>query len=321
MDEYGKLGWAIVLAAGDGTRLSSLTRDASGLVTPKQFCSLRGGRSLLCDAIERAGRLVERDRIVVIVAARHERWWRRDLASIPVENRVLQPSNKGTAAGVLLPLLSIVGRDPDADVFLVPSDHHVEREDVLAATMREGFARVRQHAQEILLFGMPPLGPETEYGWIVPCRGDVPAPRVETFVEKPEPSVAARLFEGGALWNSFLLAASAKTLLARYHEHMPVLLAELLHATHESGEVLANLYERLETRDFSRDLLQGCEEDLRVLPVPACGWTDLGTPERVAACIGERTANESAADTGEPRCFDLARAVSRAWKASHGVAV
>ena len=289
-------------------------------MTPKQFCSLRSGRSLLSDARSSAPRaLVARERIVVIVAARHERWWRRDLADLPAENLVVQPLNKGTAAGVLLPLLSIVGRDPHAHVVLVPSDHHVEREDVLAAAMRRGSAYVREHPREIVLFGMPPQGPETEYGWIVPSGKDVAATRVETFVEKPAPPQAARLFEQGALWNSFLLTASAKTLLARYHEHMPELLDELVHATHESSDVLADLYARLEMRDFSRDLLQGCEEDLWVLPVPACGWTDLGTPERVAACVGD--VPSSASGAGEPRCFDLARAVSGIAQAPHGVAI
>ena len=35
--------------------------------------------------------------------------------------------------------------------------------------------------------------------------------------------------------------------------------------------------------DFSRDLLERSSRVLRVLVVPASGWTDLGTPARVAA--------------------------------------
>ncbi len=38
--------WAVVLAAGDGTRLASLTTDSAGKAVPKQFCSLTAGRSL-----------------------------------------------------------------------------------------------------------------------------------------------------------------------------------------------------------------------------------------------------------------------------------
>ena len=43
--------WAVVLAAGEGTRLASLTRDALGNSVPKQFCSLNGGSALVHDAL------------------------------------------------------------------------------------------------------------------------------------------------------------------------------------------------------------------------------------------------------------------------------
>jgi len=46
--------WAIILAGGDGTRLRSLTTDETGVSVPKQFCSLRGDRSLLHEALARA---------------------------------------------------------------------------------------------------------------------------------------------------------------------------------------------------------------------------------------------------------------------------
>jgi mannose-1-phosphate guanylyltransferase len=67
--------WAIVLAGGEGSRLHSLTTDNSGNTVPKQFCSLRGGQSLLNEALQRAASIVEPDHICVIVAAQHRRWW------------------------------------------------------------------------------------------------------------------------------------------------------------------------------------------------------------------------------------------------------
>ena len=38
---------AMVLTAGDGSRLSTLTRDSAAVPVPKQFCSLKGGVTLL----------------------------------------------------------------------------------------------------------------------------------------------------------------------------------------------------------------------------------------------------------------------------------
>src|SRR5574341_1084165 len=93
--------WAIVLAAGDGTRLRELTGDV-----PKQFCRLAGERSLLALALARAGRVAARERTLVVVAERHRRWWAGELAGHPAENVLVQPENRGTAAGILLPLLA-----------------------------------------------------------------------------------------------------------------------------------------------------------------------------------------------------------------------
>jgi mannose-1-phosphate guanylyltransferase len=47
----------------------------------------------------------------------------------------------------------------------------------------------------------------------------------------------------------------------------------------------SELYGRLPELDFSRHVLEGAEQSLRVLPVPPCGWSDLGTPKRVAEAL------------------------------------
>jgi hypothetical protein len=44
-------------------------------------------------------------------------------------------------------------------------------------------------------------------------------------------------------------------------------------------------YERLPHIDFSRDVLEVFSSSLRLMRVPACGWSDLGTPKRVAQTL------------------------------------
>ena len=50
--------WALVLAAGEDSRLRSLTTVPSGTSIPKQFCSLHDGPSLLHEALQRARAVV-----------------------------------------------------------------------------------------------------------------------------------------------------------------------------------------------------------------------------------------------------------------------
>jgi mannose-1-phosphate guanylyltransferase len=133
--------WGIVLAGGEGRRLQSLTRDEQGRVVPKQFCSFLGTQSLLRSAIDRMAEVVERQRIIVVVAASHRRWWQRELVDIEPENILVQPVNRGTACGVLLPLAHLAARDPEARVVVAPSDHFVEDE--------PGYASSLQHAVEL----------------------------------------------------------------------------------------------------------------------------------------------------------------------------
>jgi mannose-1-phosphate guanylyltransferase len=304
--------WALVLAAGEGSRLASLTTGLDGRCTPKQFCSLNGGRSLLGDALARAARLVPRERILVVVARQHEALWRHELAGHPAHNVIVQPGNRGTAAGILLPLVVLRARDPQASVYVVPSDHFVADEARLAAAARAALGELRASGHAVTLLGIAPDAPETGYGWILPgpAAGAGAARRVERFVEKPERAAAHLLLDEGGLWNSFLMVAGVDGLLALAERRLPGLAFALHASLVAGGDALDLLYADLPVHDFSKHVLQGGEDELRVLPVPHCGWSDLGTPERVLACLDAleaRAATRGRRAGGAPRSTAAAR--------------
>ena len=248
---------------------------------------------MLRDALTRAESLVPKDRIVTVVAARHRRWWEAELKEFPSENVVIQPENKGTAAGLLLPLMEILRRDADAEVLVLPSDHYVADETVLKMAFLAALPAAHEAFQRVVLLGITPDQADTEYGWIVPMpRGKEFVCGVERFVEKPELGIAMRLFREGGLWNSFMFAASGHTLLYLFQEILPDLLSPFLPRLFDvsprwNSVALAELYQKLPTYDFSRHLMEKASHHLGVLPVPPCGWSDLGTPERVRRCLAE----------------------------------
>jgi len=243
--------------------------------------------------LERAGRIVSRGRVVTIVAEKHRSLWGDLLRDQPAANVVVQPSNRGTAAGILLPLLRVHQRDPQATVSVLPSDHYVRHEDVL----RRSIARALDLAERslrVVLLGMTPEGADPDYGWIVPGREEPGgARRVARFVEKPGPALAAELYRQGASWSSFMLAAKASLLLSLFQRLAPRTFSLMTRAVWEGGsdpKALEEAYASLDSLDFSHDLLERMAPRLRLLEVPPCGWTDLGTPARLAQWVGEPAA-------------------------------
>jgi len=284
--------WAIVLAAGDGTRLANLTRDARGNAVPKQFCSLNGGASLLQESMHRARRLLPRERLCVIVAEQHRRWWGPTLWALPASNIIVQPRNCGTANGILLATLSILERDPLARIVFLPADHYVRDERALAASLREAATLLTRNLDGLTLVGIEPEHADPELGYIVPGRELVDGTRgVARFVEKPDLATARALLDHGALWNSFIFAARGPALLGLMRERMPEIVDRMQTALARDarlgsgGRALRELYAELPIVDFSRTVAQGAENALRVITAPACGWSDLGTPERVAEVL------------------------------------
>jgi mannose-1-phosphate guanylyltransferase len=56
---------------------------------------------------------------------------------------------------------------------------------------------------------------------------------------------------------------------------------------------LVEFYAGIQALDFSRQILERHAERLRVIRVPPCGWTDLGTPHRVASTVRDITIHSS----------------------------
>jgi mannose-1-phosphate guanylyltransferase len=284
--------WALVLAGGEGRRLEQLTTEASGRATPKQFCSLAGGKSLLEETLERANGVCDAAHICVVVTEHHREWWSGLLRDLPADNIIVQPAGRGTAHGILLPALHIQARDPDAVIVVLPSDHYVHDEIVLRRAMKGAIARAKRRPQQLFLLGIQPDESDTELGYVVakmPLVGRCGP--VSQFVEKPTAwSDISRLRLQGALWNSFIFAGSAAGLISLYPQKFDADIATMRAAIardrdSDSSWATKWLFESLANADFSREVLTGQEASLQLVAVPSCGWSDLGTPTRLARTL------------------------------------
>src|SRR5580658_545985 len=156
----------LILAGGDGRRLGALTIDGDGVSTPKQYCSLSGGDSLLQVTLKRALELVPREHILVVVSEQHRRWWECQLSGLPASNVIVQPCNRGTGIGVLLPLLVLEKHVPNGTVVCLPSDHYIADEEVLVRSLRQAAELPAVDCAKLTLLGIQPSAVDSGLGYM-----------------------------------------------------------------------------------------------------------------------------------------------------------
>jgi mannose-1-phosphate guanylyltransferase len=280
--------WGIILAAGEGTRVSSFLTKLCGGRGIKQFCAVMGGRTLLQDTVARVEKLIPRERILVIVDYRHRSEASEQLGEWPEGNLIYQPTNRETAPGILLPLAHVLHRDPKSNIVVFPSDHFIIDEQTFMAEVARALGATRRFPEDLILLGLTPDRPEDCYGWIETQKKTRKEQirRVQRFWEKPSIADAEQLMARGALWNIFVFAVRARTLWEMTRRALPE-----LHSTFESIRLLLSSsqaqlfieksYETMPTVNFSKAVLEPLAACLRVVAVPDVGWSDWGCPERI----------------------------------------
>jgi mannose-1-phosphate guanylyltransferase len=285
--------WAIILAGGEGVRLRSLTRMIAGDERPKQFCAVIGDETLLQQTIRRVAPLVQAERTKVVLTRKHEQYFTEmDAAAI------VQPDNRGTAPAILYSLLSIANDNPLANVALFPADHHFSDEGAFNEHVAAAYQAVREQPELVILLGILPAGPETDYGWIQPREPvsgilDGRLFRVRRFWEKPAAGLAQQLIDIGCLWNTFVLVGAVPKLLRLVRSSLPELYSQFevirpAIGTNLENSAIRELYTRLPVTDFSQQVLAARPRALTVLPVEGANWIDMGTPGRVLAVLASQ---------------------------------
>jgi len=286
-DESGPRLWAVVLAGGQGRRLASLVERVHADGRPKQYAVLTGSRSLLRQTLDRVALAVPPERTVVIATRSHAAFLAREFARRDAPKILVQPSDRGTAAGVLLPVHWIAWRDPKAVVAIFPSDHFVGDDAAFISHVADVAGQVERHPAHLALVGARPDAPETGYGWIEPGSELEPGLRlVRRFWEKPDDATARACMERGCLWNTFVVVARAAALLDAGRRAIPSLHAALesirpFSGTSAEARAIERAYAAAPPANFSERILQAFPALLAVSALPAVSWSDWGTPDRV----------------------------------------
>lgn len=204
----------LIICGGNGTRLWPVSRTQS----PKQFQKVGGPdtHTFFQEAVLRhVGEGYAEPTIVS--GMRHRSMLAAQLREIGITARViLEPMGRNTGPAVLAAALTLIARDPDALMVVVPADHVING-DINRTILGQRDAAAAGH---IITFGIKPRHAETGFGYITDGGPMIDHPglhKVERFVEKPPLRKARLLVESDiAYWASGLSMFSAATLIAEY---------------------------------------------------------------------------------------------------------
>lgn len=267
----------VILSGGAGKRLWPLSRQGY----PKQFLDGFGTHSLFQQTCRRLCNDFFHNPLV-IGNAEHRFIIAEQMRGVGMEAAciVLEPAVRNTAPATLIASLLTAREHENALMLLLPSDHVVERSDVLMRAIRTGMPAARKGA--IVLFGMTPDSPHTGYGYIDISRSSGSVYSVRGFTEKPSAEKASGYIKNGThLWNAGIFLFSAKTMLEAFRIHASEFLEPCRQALDNAYADLDFLrleetsYEKMPSGSLDQVILEQVS-NINCVPVE-CGWRDLGS--------------------------------------------
>jgi mannose-1-phosphate guanylyltransferase/mannose-6-phosphate isomerase len=310
----------IIMAGGSGTRLW----PASNSKIPKQFLSLTGEETFFNAAVERALNVIEKDgRVIIIAGEAHVSHVIRTCARYgpDIKKRLLlipEPEPMNTAPAIACGVYYAGLDGGDRTVLVLTSDHVIrplERFKADAAAAAGAAA-----AENLAIFGIPPLGPEIGYGYIetgdtLPAPGGAAVRKVLSFREKPDRALAEKYLSlGNFYWNSGMFGFSVLFMTGEFRRNAPDSFSpfeKLLPPTPESYALeegvpvlrnwrgLREAYRAVRSISFDYAIAEKCGNTVMV--AASFDWFDVGSWDEYARLSGDR--GSEVYNSGSASCF------------------
>lgn len=274
--------YAIIMAGGVGSRFWPRSREKM----PKQLLRIFGENTMIQDTVKRVSKIVKMENIYIVTNKVQKAEIKNQLPGIPMDNIIVEPFGRNTAACIGLASILIGNFNKDAVTLVLPADHIIRDEAAYLDIMKRA-ASFAFESKGLVTIGIQPTRPETGYGYIQREENEVAENifKVKTFAEKPNYPTAERFLESGDfVWNSGMFIWKVDSILNEINKHMPDLM-----------EGLKKLEKALLKDDFEKTLemvygmLRSISIDYGVMEKSdnvfvirsTFGWSDVGNWEEV----------------------------------------
>jgi mannose-1-phosphate guanylyltransferase/mannose-6-phosphate isomerase len=271
----------VILAGGIGERFWPLSRSSH----PKQLLALTSRATLIEDTFGRAAAIRSRNTLPLVITGRTiagrmkallAGQWRYDC--------IVEPVGKNTAPAVALAAAWVQARYGVSIIAVLPADHLIRPRHEFAKAIRFASALADAGGQ-LVVFGVPPVRPDTGYGYIelggrTGEQGGVESFVVARFVEKPDAKMAMRYCSSPRYrWNSGMFVWRTDILLGEVGAYMPTLYGQVMTAAKKqfSKKAIDAFYRAADQESVDYGIM---ERSKRVSAVSApFFWDDIGSWE------------------------------------------
>jgi mannose-1-phosphate guanylyltransferase / mannose-6-phosphate isomerase len=271
----------LIMCGGAGTRLWPASRENR----PKQFLPLFGPLSTFQETLGRVADAALFGRPIVITNAQYRFLVAEQLTAAGAEaDVILEPVRRDSGPAIAAGAAYALARDKDAVIVALAADHVITDPAAFAKACR--IAADAATEDRIVMFGVEPDRPATEYGYVRIGSGIGPGVfAIERFVEKPNAEAAARYVAEGYLWNSGNFVFRAGFLLDEFRRFEPDSAMAITTAVETAGRDLgfitldAAAFARAGAKSIDYAVMERTE---RAAVVPASyGWSDVGSWQTV----------------------------------------
>lgn len=282
---------AIIMAGGSGERFWPLSTPEK----PKQLLKIFSDKTMIRETVDRILPIISADNIFVATNELQEKAIKKELQDIPIENIIIEPAFKDTAAAIGYSSLIIenklknkLEKDEKIEVVVLASDHLIKNEDLFRKIILKGSKEAQKNGV-IVTLGIKPNKPETGYGYIEVKNQENfnlnEIYKVKRFREKPNLETAENYVASGKyLWNSGMFIFTTETIFKNFdvlmEEHTEIL-NDIRKKINKNivGLELTNAvrkdFEKFEKISIDFGIME-YSKNIRVIPIDI-GWNDIGS--------------------------------------------